>query len=138
VRGSNAPCRKYVSPAFSTCTKRNLLRVALVTLLQHAGGTRTPNKGTRGTFTSCGPHPQYTFTSCGLRPPYCCFVPAVPATLSCLAATDTGCKLFPLAGCVANLYIALYEFITNSWYFHHGGSAGTRCTSRYNIIGWVP
>jgi hypothetical protein len=41
VWGSNAPRRKYVSPAGSTRTKRfNLLRVTPAVLLQHAARTR--------------------------------------------------------------------------------------------------
>ena len=107
--GSNAPRRKSVPPVGSTNTKRNLLQVTPAVLLQPAGGTRT-------TFTSCGPYPPYTFTSCGPHPPYCCFVPVVPAALSCLAAADTSSKLLPLAGCAANLNTAVYDFMTNSWY----------------------
>ena len=74
-------------------------------------GTRTH---TYSTFTSCGPHPPYTFTSCGSDPPYCCFVPAVPAALSCSAAADARNKLLPLAGYAANLNTSVYDFMTNS------------------------
>ena len=101
VWGSNAPRRKSVSPAGSTRTKRNLLQVTPAVLLQPAGGTRS-------TLTSCGPHPPYTFTSCGSHPPYCCFVPAVPAALSCLAATDTRSK-YTIGGLYRkSLYLARY------------------------------
>ena len=105
--GSNAPRRKSVSPAGSTRTKRNLLRVTPAVLLQPAGGTRS-------TLTSYGPHPPYTFTSCGSHPLYCCFVPVIPAALSCPAATDARSKLLPLAGCAANINTAVYDFMTNS------------------------
>jgi hypothetical protein len=52
VWGSNAPRRKFVFPAGSTRTKRNLLWVTPAVILHHASGTRS-------TLTSCGPHPPY-------------------------------------------------------------------------------
>ena len=112
VRGSNAPRKKSVSPAGSTRTKRNLLRVTPTILLQRAGGTRS-------TFTSCGPHPPYTFTSCGLHPPYCCFVPAVPVARSCSALLQpTPAASITLTGCATNLNtaVSINLWCNSKWY----------------------
>jgi hypothetical protein len=61
VRGSNAPRKKSVSPAGSTRTKRNLLRVTPTILLQRAGGTRS-------TFTFMRPAPAVYFYFLRVRP----------------------------------------------------------------------
>jgi hypothetical protein len=99
VWGSNAPCRKYVSPAGSTrtkLTKRNLPRVTPVVRLLHVARTRRilllPAGCTHRTVASCRRYPPHSAAQ--LQP--------------------TPVASIPLAGCAAILNTAVYDFMTNS------------------------